>query len=72
MHPPILNIADVELQPRSHGERFAANVGLLAPEIAEYPDSGKFQLVAQEAGGKPGLLRFVQRLDTSLDCRDGE
>ena len=42
----------------------------LSPEIAEYPDSGKFGVLAEyPAGpdGKPSMFRFVGREDLGID-----
>jgi uncharacterized cupin superfamily protein len=47
----------------------------LSPEIAEYPDSGKFGVLAEYppgADGKPRGFRFVGRADASLDYWEGE
>jgi uncharacterized cupin superfamily protein len=47
----------------------------LSPEIAEYPDSGKFGLYAEfPAGpdGKPQMFRFVSRAGQGVDYWDGE
>jgi uncharacterized cupin superfamily protein len=60
--------ADTEL-------KFLAISTRLSPEIAEYPDSGKFGLYAElppGADGKPRLMRFLAREETSLDYWDGE
>ena len=45
-----------------------------SPEIAEYPDSGKFGVLHIEKGGdgKPVILRFMGRLKDSLGYWDGE
>jgi uncharacterized cupin superfamily protein len=45
------------------------------PEVAEYPDSGKFGLLAEfppGADGKPQTMRFVGRAEASLDYWEGE
>ena len=47
----------------------------LHPEIAEYPDSGKFGvLAAHPAGpdGKPGMFRFIGRERLNVDYWEGE
>ena len=46
-----------------------------SPEIAEYPDSGKFGVLAEyPAGpdGKPQMFRFVGREDLGIDYWSGE
>lgn len=55
--------------------RFLAVSTHLSPEIAEYPDTGKFGVLAElppGPDGKPNLLRFMGRLEASLDYWDGE
>ena len=45
------------------------------PEIAKYPDSGKFGILAEfppGPDGKPGGLRFVSRPELSVDYWEGE
>jgi len=44
------------------------------PEIADYPDSGKFGVLSmsQGADGKPEVFRHMARPDSSLDYWDGE
>lgn len=47
----------------------------LSPDIAEYPDSGKFGVLAEfpaEAGGKPQAFRFVGREGNAVPYWDGE
>lgn len=47
----------------------------LSPEIAEYPDSGKFGVRAEypsDSDGKPQGLRYVGRKNESIDYWDGE
>jgi uncharacterized cupin superfamily protein len=47
----------------------------LSPDIAEYPDSGKFGVLAEfpaEAGGKPQAFRFVGRESIAVPYWDGE
>jgi uncharacterized cupin superfamily protein len=63
----IVNTGDVEL-------RYLAVSTKLSPEIAEYPDSNKFGVLAEltdEAGG-PQMFRFLGRADASLGYYDGE
>jgi len=43
----------------------------LEPEVVEYPDSGKFA-VSSFAGQPRPAVRFIGRLETSLDYFDGE
>jgi uncharacterized cupin superfamily protein len=46
-----------------------------SPEIAEYPDSGKFGVLAElgpGADGMPQMLRFISRRESSLDYWEGE
>lgn len=47
----------------------------LSPEIADYPDSGKFGVLAElppGADGKPRVWRFLGRGEASLDYWEGE
>jgi uncharacterized cupin superfamily protein len=47
----------------------------LYPEIAEYPDSGKFGVLAEYAAGpdgKPQWFRFIGRERLMVDYREGE
>ncbi|MBM3528297.1 MAG: cupin domain-containing protein [Alphaproteobacteria bacterium] len=46
----------------------------ISPEIVDYPDSGKFGVLAELAGpeGKPQIWRFVNRGEASLNYWDGE
>jgi uncharacterized cupin superfamily protein len=47
----------------------------LAPEVLEYPDSGKFGVLAElapGADGKPRPFRFVSRVDANVDYWEGE
>ena len=47
----------------------------LSPEIAEYPDSGKFGVLAEfppGADGQPQWFRFVGRTGGAVDYWDGE
>jgi len=59
----IVNTGDEEL-------RYLAVSTKFLPEVAEYPDSGKFGMFAEAPtgpDGKPGFLRFVGRAEQSLD-----
>jgi len=42
---------------------------MIAPEVVEYPDSGKFLV---SSGSGPDRFRFIGRAGTSLDYFDGE
>ncbi len=64
----IVNTGGVEL-------KYLAVSTRLAPEIAEYPDTGKFGVLAEyPAGtdGKPRGFRFVGRAEQSADYWEGE
>lgn len=64
----IINTGSVEL-------KYLAVSTKISPEIAEYPDSGKFGVYAEfpaGADGKPGGLRFVGRTELNVDYWDGE
>jgi uncharacterized cupin superfamily protein len=64
----IINTSDSEL-------RFLAVSTRLSPEIAEYPDSGKFGVLAElgpDADGRPRQWRFVGRAEAGVDYWDGE
>jgi len=55
--------------------RYLAVSTKLSPEIAEYPDTGKFGILAEfPAGpnGTPQVFRFVGREDLGVDYWDGE
>lgn len=55
--------------------RYLAVSTKLSPEIADYPDSGKFGVLAElpaGADGKPQRFVFVGREDQSLDYWEGE
>ena len=60
----------------SAGElRYLAVSTKLSPEIAEYPDSGKFGVLAElpgDAGGKPRVFRYVGRESGSLNYWEDE
>jgi uncharacterized cupin superfamily protein len=64
----IINTGTVEL-------KYLAVSTKLSPEIAEYPDSGKFGVLAEYPpgpDGKPRGLRFIGRENLNLDYWDGE
>jgi uncharacterized cupin superfamily protein len=63
----IVNTSNAEL-------RYLAVSTKMSPEIAEYPDSGKFGLLGEFPGpdGKPQTVRFLGRLNASIDYYDGE
>ena len=47
----------------------------LYPELCEYPDSGKFGLMAEvgkDAAGAPQMFRFIGRVDDARDYWEGE
>jgi uncharacterized cupin superfamily protein len=55
--------------------RYLAVSTKLSPEIAEYPDSGKFGVLeAQPPGpdGSPRMFRFIGRAGDSINYFDGE
>jgi uncharacterized cupin superfamily protein len=55
--------------------RYLAISTMLQPEVAEYPDSGKFNVMSGSApGGNPEqrLLHFIGRRESALDYWDGE
>jgi uncharacterized cupin superfamily protein len=64
----IINTSAAEL-------KFLAVSTRQSPEVAEYPDSNKFGVLAEYPpgpDGKPQMLRFVGRGGMSLDYWDGE
>lgn len=64
----IINTSDAEL-------RYLAVSTRLSPELAEYPDSGKFGVLADfpsADGGKPQRFMFVGRQEDSRDYWEGE
>ena len=68
MAKPIINTGTDEL-------RYLAVSTKLSPEIAEYPDSGKFGVLAElpaGADGKPQRFVFVGRDNGSLNYWAGE
>jgi uncharacterized cupin superfamily protein len=55
--------------------RYLAVSTKMSPEVAEYPDSGKFGVLAEYPspdGGKPTQFRFVGRAGNAVDYWDGE
>ncbi len=55
--------------------RYLAVSTKLTPEIAEYPDSGKFGVLAEFSAGAaepPRMFRYVGREDHAIDYWDGE
>jgi uncharacterized cupin superfamily protein len=63
----IVNTGTVEL-------KYLAVSTRLTPEIAEYPDSGKFAVLAEFPGAegeRPTFFRFVSREDASLEYWEG-
>jgi uncharacterized cupin superfamily protein len=64
----LVNTGDVEL-------RYLALSTKRTPEVVEYPDSGKFAVLAECAprpGGEPRVLRYVGRESQGVDYWDGE
>ena len=64
----IINTGNMEL-------KYLAVSTRLTPEVGEFPDSGKFALLAEYppgADGKPSTFRFVGRAGQGLDYWDGE
>jgi uncharacterized cupin superfamily protein len=63
----IINTGTAEL-------RYLAISTKLTPEIAEYPDSQKFGVLAEfpGEGGAPQFFRYLGRANGSLDYYDGE
>jgi uncharacterized cupin superfamily protein len=54
--------------------RFLGVSTRLSPEVAQYPDTGRFGVLAEVPGegGKPRMLRYVGRESSSLDYWEGE
>jgi uncharacterized cupin superfamily protein len=55
--------------------KFLAISTTRSPEVAEYPDSGKFNLFAdfgKDSDGNPDMIRHVDRFGTGVDYWDGE
>ena len=64
----IINTSDTEL-------RYLAVSTKVYPEVVEYPDSGKFGVLAElppGSDGKPRTFRFVGRAEQNVDYYDGE
>jgi len=64
----ILNTGTVEL-------KFLAVSTMMSPEIADYPDSGKFgvlEFAGSEPDGRARGSRFIGRRETSCDYWEGE
>lgn len=64
----IVNTSQAEL-------RYLAVSTKMTPEVVDYPESGKFGLLADfgpDADGKPQVVRYVGRYDASVDYYDGE
>jgi uncharacterized cupin superfamily protein len=60
----IVNTGDAEL-------RYLAISTMRSPELVEYPDSGKFQVVSAPSGGDR-RLRYIGRAEGTLGYWDGE
>jgi uncharacterized cupin superfamily protein len=55
--------------------RYLAVSTKMSPELVQYPDTGKFGLLAEYPsadGGKPETFRYVGRPDASIDYWEGE
>lgn len=55
--------------------KFLAVSTMQSPEIAEYPDSGKFGVIARHPAGKDGkpeIMRFIGRMEMAMDYWEGE
>lgn len=63
----VINTGDSEL-------KYLAISTRESPDLTEYPDSGKFGVLAEQRGadGKPRAIQFVGRLDRSEDYWEGE
>ena len=64
----VINTGTVEL-------KYLAVSTKISPEIAEYPDTGKFGVLAElppGADGKPRGFRFVGRTEQNVDYWEGE
>jgi uncharacterized cupin superfamily protein len=64
----IINTGNAEL-------RYLAVSTKLSPDVANYPDSGKFAILAElppDQHGKPRIFRFVGREERSIDYWEGE
>lgn len=64
----IVNTSEADLRILSVSSR-------LSPEVCEYPDTGRFGLIAEmpnDVDGEPRELRFMGRAGESLDYWEGE
>ncbi len=64
----IVNTSETDLRVLSVSSRFS-------PEVCEYPDTGRFGLIAEmsnDVDGNPRELRFMGRAGASLDYWEGE
>jgi len=61
----IINNSDAEL-------RYLALSTCLSPEVVEFPDSGKYAVIVEDADGTTLGQRTVGRLDASVDYWEGE
>jgi len=63
----VINSGDTEL-------KYLAVSTRIYPEVCEYPDSGKFGLMAEYPGevGKPKAFRFIGKTEQNLDYWEGE
>jgi uncharacterized cupin superfamily protein len=55
--------------------RYLAVSTKMTPEVVDYPDSGKFGLLADFGpgpDGKPNVVRFIGRYDASIGYYEGE
>ena len=78
MWSPARQVAEIAHQMINTGTlelKYLAISTMLSPEIAEYPDSGKFGVLAEYSAGPDGQprgFRFVGRDTLSLDYWDRE
>jgi uncharacterized cupin superfamily protein len=63
----IINTSDADL-------KYLAVSTRISPEIADYPESGKFGVMGEFIGtdGKPQMFRYIGRIGNSIDYWDGE
>jgi uncharacterized cupin superfamily protein len=61
----IINTSDAEL-------RYLAISTKLSPEVAEFPDSGKFAMLVADTDGTTLPFRTVGRLGENVDYWEGE
>jgi uncharacterized cupin superfamily protein len=74
-HPPGGPETAHQIVNTSHSDLKYLSVSTrISPDVAEYPDSGKFGVYGEHPGGdgKPKVFRFVGRLGGSLNYYDGE